>query len=235
MDSRGRRILVVDDDPQVLKFLCDYLGQAGYVVDAAPSGEAALERIESARPDLVSLDLVMPGRIDGWAVMEHLEKRPDPPPIVVLSGQADELRRFPPSVVGVVHKAEDPRQLLDVCARVLVGLPSEGASAPGAERRRARRRPLVVPVRVSVPRGMDLGEGQLVRLSPIGADLEIDVSLSGWAIVRLKAPIPSRKKPVEIDGEVHPRGTSGGTYVYGISFVNVTPEVQRLLSRMLAE
>src|SRR5438309_391502 len=76
MDNHRSRILVVDDDRPVRQYLCDLLANAGYAVEAAATGEAALEHIAGARADLVTLDLVMPG-LDGWAVLERMEAMAD--------------------------------------------------------------------------------------------------------------------------------------------------------------
>jgi CheY-like chemotaxis protein len=235
MDRAPRRILVVDDDRSVLRFLRDFLEHAGYVVDTAPDGETAFQRISSAAPDLVTLDLVMPG-LDGWGVLARLETLANVPPVLLLSGQLDEAegRRLPPAVAGLVHKSEDPRILLEACTRILENPIRDDSSRPGAERRRAPRRPLVVPVRISSPYGPTLGEGQLVRLSPIGADLETVASLEGWTVVRVWIPFPSCKDPVPVDGQLHPRGLAADTYAYGVSFVDLSPAVQELLEHLLA-
>lgn len=58
------RVLVVDDDPTVAEVVAGYLDRAGYVVDRAGDGPAALARAETHRPDLVVLDLMLPG-MDG--------------------------------------------------------------------------------------------------------------------------------------------------------------------------
>jgi CheY-like chemotaxis protein len=230
----GQRILVVDDDAQVRLFLCRFLEDAGYVVDSAEDGEVALERIGASRPDLISLDLVMPG-LDGWAVIERLETMADPPPVLLLTGQGapQEGRRLRAPVAGIVHKGEDPRMFLEACRRVLAGPVPDDSSARGAERRRARRRPLVVPVHVATLRGMVLAEGRLVRLSPIGADLEVDAPLQAADTVRLSMLLPAREAPWVVDGQLHPRGRSAHAYVYGVSFVGAPADLQKLLETML--
>ncbi len=71
------KILIVDDDPQVRELLHDFLEARGHAVALAGDGEHALEAIEAAPPDLVLLDLMMPG-VTGMAVLRKLRQtRPE--------------------------------------------------------------------------------------------------------------------------------------------------------------
>jgi CheY-like chemotaxis protein len=229
----AKRILVVDDDLQVRRYLCRLLADAGFEVAAAESGPDALKHIQGARPDLVSLDLVMP-EMDGWRVLERLAATVDPPPVLVLTGRIEEGEDHPlPSpAVGIVNKADDPRVFVETCRRILEGRLSEPLDAPGVERRQARRRPMVIPARVTTVEGLPLLEGHVVRLSPIGAGLEVKEPLMEPA-VRLWMSLPGREEPVGIEGVLHTRGTVGETFVYGVSFRNISSETQRRLERLL--
>lgn len=73
-DTRARRILVVDDVPANTRLLEAVLTAHGDDVVTATDGRAALELAESARPDLVLLDVVMP-ELDGYAVCRRLRRR----------------------------------------------------------------------------------------------------------------------------------------------------------------
>ena len=70
------KILVVDDTPQNVKLLADVLTVKGYAVTTAASGAEALERIQSQRPDLVLLDVVMPG-MSGYEVCSRIREAPE--------------------------------------------------------------------------------------------------------------------------------------------------------------
>lgn len=73
--SAKQRILVVDDTPQNLKLFADLLGAKGYEVTRASSGEQALEAIAAQPPDLVLLDIMMPG-INGYEVCRKIRENP---------------------------------------------------------------------------------------------------------------------------------------------------------------
>ncbi len=70
--ARRKRILVVDDEEDVQVLVSRILKDAGYEVDRASDGGEAIERFRANRPDLIVLDLMMPG-IDGWGVLQHLK------------------------------------------------------------------------------------------------------------------------------------------------------------------
>jgi len=88
------RILVVDDIRENVRLLEAVLAPHGYEVVSAPDGRSALELVESARPDLVLLDIVMP-ELDGYAVCRRLREREDTavlPVVMVTSGSGSEKR-----------------------------------------------------------------------------------------------------------------------------------------------
>ncbi|ATL27848.1 response regulator transcription factor [Streptomyces formicae] len=107
------RILVVDDDPTVAEVVAGYLERAGYVVDRAADGPAALARAAAHRPDLVVLDLMLPG-IDGLEVCARLRER-GPVPVIMLTARGDEDDRILGLEVGAddyVTKPFSPRELI---------------------------------------------------------------------------------------------------------------------------
>ncbi len=61
----AERILVVEDDPELARMICAFLSDEGFQVEHSGNGLDAIERIKSAQPDLVILDVMMPGA-DGW-------------------------------------------------------------------------------------------------------------------------------------------------------------------------
>lgn len=107
------RILVVDDDPGIREVLCDYLGQHGYQTTGAASATEMDREIAASPPDLIVLDLMMPGE-DGLSVVRRLSGGSGPP-IVMLSAMGEDTDR----IVGLELGADDylakpcnPRELL---------------------------------------------------------------------------------------------------------------------------
>jgi DNA-binding response OmpR family regulator len=95
------RILVVDDEPKIVKLVRDYLERAGFAVSTARDGNEALMRARSERPDLIVLDLGLPG-LDGLEVTRHL-RRDSGVPIIMLTARDDETDK----VVGLELGADD--------------------------------------------------------------------------------------------------------------------------------
>lgn len=73
--AKGASILVVDDDPEILAMLTTRLGHRGYNVSSAVDGHGAIEQAKKAKPALVLLDVMMPGK-SGWEVARALKQDP---------------------------------------------------------------------------------------------------------------------------------------------------------------
>jgi two-component system, OmpR family, alkaline phosphatase synthesis response regulator PhoP len=154
-----KRILVVEDESRIARLVRDYLEHAGFEVVAAGDGEVALAETRRARPDLVVLDLGLPGR-DGLDVARSL-RRTSNVPIVMLTARGEETDR----VVGLELGADDyvvkpfsPRELV---ARVRAVLRrTEAAGAGGTEILR------VADVEVDLPRMRVAVGGRPVELTP---------------------------------------------------------------------
>ena len=74
-DRPGASILIVDDDPEIVAMLSTRLGARGYKVSTAGDGKAAIELARRERPELVLLDVMMPGK-SGWEVVRALKQDP---------------------------------------------------------------------------------------------------------------------------------------------------------------
>jgi two-component system copper resistance phosphate regulon response regulator CusR len=111
------RILVVEDEKRIADFLCRGLQGAGYAVDAAGTGAAALENIHAADYDLVILDLMLPD-MDGLAVLEKIRSRRVGPPVLILSAKG----ALDDRVKGLEQGADDyltkPFAFVELLARV---------------------------------------------------------------------------------------------------------------------
>jgi DNA-binding response OmpR family regulator len=113
------RILVVDDDRSIIKVLRGYLEQAGYQVLTAGDGETALHMLRHERPDLVILDLMMPGR-DGWDVTRVV--RGDPVlaalPVIMLTARVEDTDKIVGLELGADDYVTKPFNGREVVARV---------------------------------------------------------------------------------------------------------------------
>jgi two-component system alkaline phosphatase synthesis response regulator PhoP len=113
-------ILVVDDEPQIIEVVQDYLKQAGYRVLAARDGQTALTLARHERPDLVVLDLMLPGGIDGLEVCRRLRRDPvlADVPIIMLTARIAEADRLIGLELGADDYVTKPFSPREVVARV---------------------------------------------------------------------------------------------------------------------
>jgi two-component system alkaline phosphatase synthesis response regulator PhoP len=110
-------ILVVDDEPHIVEIVRDYLKQAGYRVVTANDGQMALTQARHERPDLVVLDLMLPGGLDGLDVCRRLRQDPGlaDVPIIMLTARIEETDRLIGLELGAddyVTKPFSPRELV---------------------------------------------------------------------------------------------------------------------------
>jgi DNA-binding response OmpR family regulator len=95
-------ILVVDDEPAIVKVVKERLERDGLAVRAAATGEEALARVEADPTDLIVLDLMLPG-IDGFEVLRRLRNQGDVTPVVVLTAKDEDVDK----IVGLELGADD--------------------------------------------------------------------------------------------------------------------------------
>jgi len=115
---KRQRVLVVDDEPQVVFVLELALGSEGYDVCTARNGVEAMAQISAKHPQLMVLDVMMP-RMDGWSVMRELAKLPaeERPRVVMVTALASGSDRATAAELGVdayVTKPFDMDELLGV-------------------------------------------------------------------------------------------------------------------------
>jgi two-component system response regulator ResD len=151
------RVLVVEDDATVREVVQRYLEREGIIVDAVADGLVALDHAESSWPDLVILDLMLPG-LDGLEVCRRLRERA-PVPVIMLTARGDEDDR----VVGLELGADDyiakPFSPRELTLRVQAVLRRAGGSLPvnqPAERIVASELDIDVPAREAFRSGVRL-------------------------------------------------------------------------------
>ncbi len=117
--ATATRVLVVDDEPQVVWMLRFSLEAEGYQTYSARDGRAALEEIREHRPSVVLLDIMMPV-MDGWSVLEELRSLPEAerPRVVVVSARASLRDRAKASELGADAFITKPFNVDDLLAVV---------------------------------------------------------------------------------------------------------------------
>ena len=112
------RILVADDEPALLRLLEFVLGRRGFVIQGVTNGNAAFEVLKAESPDLVILDVMMPG-LDGYEVLTFIRETPrlEGLPVVMLTARAqlDDIQRgLTLGADAYLAKPFDPEELLSV-------------------------------------------------------------------------------------------------------------------------
>jgi DNA-binding response OmpR family regulator len=125
-------ILLVDDDPAIVEMTTLLLGQAGYQVQPALSGEEALLRVRERRPDIVLLDVNMPG-MDGWEVLRILQSDEGTAtiPVVMFSVKyeiRDKVRALQQGACDYITKPFSTEALLNRVEQIFSERVSGGAS-----------------------------------------------------------------------------------------------------------
>jgi DNA-binding response OmpR family regulator len=121
------KVLIVDDEPDILLMLRVNLEAEGYETALAADGETALRRIADERPDLVLLDVMMPV-MDGWGVLETLARDVYSHRIIVVSAKSSErdmVRALELGASAYVSKPFDPDELIALVGRVLSSSPAQ--------------------------------------------------------------------------------------------------------------
>ena len=176
--DHGARVLVVDDVPEMAEFLHALLVKEGYQVTVAHSAREGLRLAREEDPDLVLLDVMMPG-MDGWTMLDHLREFSNVPVIMVtvVDGLDEKVR-------GLDHGADDyitkPFEIAELKARV----------------RAALRRASVPPAREGAVLSFDGGRlvinpssyqvmcrGKEVKLSPIEHQLLVYLAVNAGRVV----------------------------------------------------
>jgi DNA-binding response OmpR family regulator len=116
MSAPARRILIVDDDPDIRDLLRTMLERAGYLVDSADDGKAALRQFYATTPDLVILDVTMP-ELDGWGTLERIRDLSDVP-VLMLTARTAELEKVRGLSAGADDYVPKPFGRQELLARI---------------------------------------------------------------------------------------------------------------------
>ncbi|HEX5824929.1 MAG TPA: response regulator transcription factor [Candidatus Limnocylindrales bacterium] len=155
-----KTILVVDDEPKIVDLARDYLEHAGFLVRTAADGPAALEVVRRDPPDLVVLDLGLPG-VDGLDVTRRI-RRDSNLPVIMLTARDDELDKLLGLELGADDYLTKPFSPRELVARVRAVLRRSDADALPAVQEIVRAGEL----RLDLPRMRAELEGRSIDLTP---------------------------------------------------------------------
>ena len=146
------KVLIVEDDGVIAEGMARHLAAAGFDPIVVPKGDQGLARLRFERPDVLVLDLMLPGR-DGWSVIETARAEGIPTPIVVVSARGTEHDRVHALEIGADDYLVKPFSMKELVARVRA-----------ASRRAARRddTPRGEPIEIEELRIDPLERGRVV-------------------------------------------------------------------------
>lgn len=127
-----KQILLIDDDKTLLELLTGHVRSAGYCVLTASNGKDGLKTASEEQPDLVVLDVMMPG-MDGWEVCQRLQDT-SCAPIIMLTAKGDEIDKLRGFHLGVDDYVTKPFSFAELVARIGAVLARSGRTAqPGPQ------------------------------------------------------------------------------------------------------
>jgi DNA-binding response OmpR family regulator len=218
------RILIVEDEVPVRTGLVDLLQAKGYQVIEAATGPEALIKAEGANPDLILLDVMIPG-LSGFDVLKTLRARGLETPVVMLTAKGTEVDRVLGFELGVDDYVVKPFSILELMGRIQAVL-RRSTSAPqpatasigtlevdfeGMEVRRGSDRLDLPPRAIELLRALLRAEGRVVSRDRLidevwGAGQVVNMRTVDNLIVKLRAAIePNPDRPVHLF-TVHGRG-----------------------------
>lgn len=136
MSRTDKHILLIEDDPEIAGVLRHNLRDEGYAVDWAGDGETGLQRLAAMPPDLLILDINLPG-VDGYEICREVRSRPGYTPIIIVSGKSAESQRILGLELGADDYVTKPFSVLELVSRVRAlfrrvdALRQPAATAPG--------------------------------------------------------------------------------------------------------
>ncbi len=120
-EQTGPTVLVVDDDPRLREYVRANMELEGYTVLEAGDADQGMTVLEGEQPQLILLDVMMPGT-DGWEMLQRIQERHGAIPVIMFSGKVDEQAATEAEergATGFIGKPFDPQQLIDRAKQIL--------------------------------------------------------------------------------------------------------------------
>ena len=120
-EQSGPTVLVVDDDPRLREYVRANMELEGYAVLEAGSANEGMAVLEGEQPQLILLDVMMPG-VDGWQMLQRIQETHGAIPVIMFSGKVDAQSAAEAEqrgATGFIGKPFDPQQLIDRAKQIL--------------------------------------------------------------------------------------------------------------------
>lgn len=210
--TASQRILVVEDERDIAALVAYHLTRDGYSVRTAVSGTEALDALHAERPDLVVLDLMLPG-LSGYEILAEIRREPHLAdlPVVLLTARREEADRIRGLELGADDYMTKPFSPQELALRVKAVLRRARAAPVSASGRLLRGGPVAID-----PSAMTVEvDGQPVDLTPTEYRLLV-------ALLERKGRVLSRRQLLEVAWDIHVR----------IETRTVDMHIQRLRSKL---
>lgn len=171
-EQQAARILIAEDEANLRLVLQKELERLGYRVQAAPDGEAALRKLEESNVDVLLCDINMP-RIDGMEVLRRVHERPNPPEVIMLTGQATVETAVEAMKLGAYDYLTKPYRIAELDVRVRQAVEKRRLRVDNLRLREQLARQSALPEIVSVSELMKEAIRLVERVAPSDASVLI--------------------------------------------------------------
>lgn len=217
------RVLIVEDEEKLARAIALYLESAGFSVEIALDGEAALNSIKRGEPDLIVLDLMLP-KIDGWEVCHRIRQQSDLP-IIMLTARAGENARVQGLELGADDYLEKPFSLRELVARIhailrrsvkrQIRILQNGALMVNLDRHEVRMANELVEL---TPREFDLLIAMMQQPGRVFTRLQLLKAIQGTTFESFDRAIDSHIKNLRKKLEPDPQNPQYILTVYGVGY-----------------
>lgn len=171
-EQRAARILIAEDEANLRMVLQKELERLGYRVQAAPDGDAALRKLEESNVDVLLCDINMP-KVDGMEVLRRVHERPNPPEVIMLTGQATVETAVEAMKLGAYDYLTKPYSITELDVRVKQAAEKRRLRVDNLRLREQLARQSGLPEIVSVSAAMTEAIRLVERVAPSDASVLI--------------------------------------------------------------
>jgi excisionase family DNA binding protein len=232
----GKQILIVDDEPALVEIMAQALQEAGYQVSIAFDGYEAGLKMGTLQPDLLILDLIMPG-LDGFSICQRVKANPEgkPTKIIAMTESVQESNLAKALECGADLCLAKPfalQTLKEMVARLLGESRSLPITALGLERRRSLRVQAEFPVICTLITGASSPancrwQGKTLNVSREGLLLAMDAHVAPYTLLTMQILPKDGEPPITVMGESRwvQEDQAEETHRIGLAFVAIPPQV----------